>query len=127
MPKKTIAIIGAPMDLGAGRRGLDMGPSATGVANLNSRIAGLGYQVEDLGNVFVEQVESLAVGPMRSRYLKQIAETCLRIAEKVEQAVSAGKAPLVLGGDHSLAVGAGSGGGGHYQKQGQRIGVLWGE
>ena len=71
-----IAIIGAPMDLGAGRRGVDMGPSALRVAGLNEKLAAIGYQVEDLGNVVVEQPESLPAGPSHARYLPQIAHTC---------------------------------------------------
>ena len=79
MKQSHIAIIGVPLDLGAGRRGVDMGPSALRVANLNARLASLGYQVEDLGNVPVHQPESLPIGPSRSRYLPQIAEACRRL------------------------------------------------
>lgn len=125
MRQSTIAIIGAPMDLGAGRRGVDMGPSAIRVANIHSRIAALGYKVEDLGNVAVEQAESSPAGPKRARYLPQIAETCLRLAEKVERAAGQGKVPLVLGGDHSLAAGSISGIAHHYQQRGEKIGVIW--
>lgn len=125
MRQSTIAIIGAPMDLGAGRRGVDMGPSAIRVANIHSRIASLGYKVEDLGNVAVEQAESSPVGPKRARYLAQISETCLRLAERVEKAVGQGKVPLVLGGDHSLAAGSISGVANHFHKRGEKIGVIW--
>lgn len=123
--QSTIAIIGAPMDLGAGRRGVDMGPSALRVANIHSRIAALGYKVEDLGNVPVEQAESLPAGPKRTRFLSEIAGTCLRLAEKVERAVAQNKVPLVLGGDHSVAVGTISGVAHHFHKRGEKIGVLW--
>jgi len=125
MRQSTIAIIGAPMDLGAGRRGVDMGPSAIRVANIHSRIASLGYQVEDLGNVAVEQAESSPAGPKRARYLAQIAETCLRLAEKVERAAGQGKVPLVLGGDHSIAAGSISGISNHFHRRGEKIGVIW--
>jgi arginase len=125
MRQSTIAIIGAPMDLGAGRRGVDMGPSAIRVANIHSRIASLGYSVEDLGNVAVEQAESAPTGPKRTRYLAQIAETCLRLAEKVERAVGQGKVPLVLGGDHSIAAGSISGIANHFHKRGEKLGVIW--
>ena len=81
MRRLTIAIIGAPLDLGAGRRGVDMGPSALRVANLNARLAALGYEVEDLGNVPVEQPESLSGrADERARYLPQIAAACRRLA-----------------------------------------------
>ena len=123
--QSTIAIIGAPMDLGSGRRGVDMGPSAIRVANIHSRVASLGYKVEDLGNVAVEQAESSPAGPKRARYLAQIAETCLRLAEKVERAAGQGKVPLVLGGDHSIAAGSISGIANHFHRRGEKIGVIW--
>ena len=79
-PTRTSAIIGAPLDLGQGRRGVDMGPSAVRVANLNARLASLGYVVEDLGNVPVEQAEASPEGHPRAKYLPQIAATCQRLA-----------------------------------------------
>ena len=102
-----------------------MGPSAFRVANIHSRIASLGYKVEDLGNVAVEQAESSPAGPKRARYLAQIAETCLRLAEKVERAADQGKVPLVLGGDHSIAAGSISGIANHFHRRGEKIGVIW--
>src|SRR6202046_2056150 len=109
MRPNRIAIIGAPLDLGAARRRVDMGPSAVRVANLNGRLAGLGYEVEDLGNVPVIQPESQGEVDSRAKYLPQIAETCTLVARMVDQAMGAGKFPLVLGGDHSIAVGTMSG------------------
>src|SRR5580704_10832156 len=103
MLKSHIAIIGAPLDLGAGRRGVDMGPSAVRVANLNGRLAELGFPVEDLGNVPVVQPESQPECDVAAKFLPQIAEICTHLAEMVEQALASGKFPLVLGGDHSIA------------------------
>ena len=101
-----IAIIGAPLDLGAGRRGVDMGPSAVRVANLNGRLAELGYEVEDLGNVPVIQRESQAEVDSRAKYLPQIAETCTLVAEMVDEALAigqvsagAGRRPFHRGGN----------------------------
>ena len=125
MRQSKIAVIGAPMDLGAGRRGVDMGPSAIRVANLDERIAQLGYEVSDLGNVMVDQPESSPVGPANAKYLAQIAQTCTRLAELVEKAAGEDRLPLVLGGDHSIAVGTVAGVANHYRKQGQRIGLVW--
>lgn len=125
MRQSKIAVIGAPMDLGAGRRGVDMGPSAIRVANLDERIALLGYEVRDLGNVMVDQPESSPVGPSNARYLAQIAHTCTRLAELVEKAAGEDRLPLVLGGDHSIAVGTVAGVANHYRKSGQRIGLIW--
>jgi arginase len=125
MNRSHIAIIGAPLDLGAGRRGVDMGPSAMRVANINKRIATLGYEIEDLGNVPVEQPESLPEGPRHAKYLPQIAATCQRLAAMVEQAAEEDKAPLVMGGDHSIAIGSVAGMARHFRKKKKRMGLLW--
>lgn len=121
----TIAVIGAPLDLGAGRRGVDMGPSAIRVANLDARLSALGYQVSDLGNVAVEQPESVDEGPSSARYLAQIARTCTRLATTVDKALAASKTPVVLGGDHSVAIGTVSGVARHFRKRKQSIGLIW--
>ena len=125
MRQSHIAVIGAPMDLGAGRRGVDMGPSALRVAGLNQKLAELGYRAEDLGNVVVDQPESLPAGPTHARYLPQIAHTCARLAEIVENTADKGKVPLVLGGDHSAAVGTVAGMSRHFGKSGKKLGLLW--
>jgi arginase len=125
MRHSNIAIIGAPLDLGAGRRGVDMGPSAIRVANLNGRLAELGYEPEDLGNVAVVQRESQAEGDPKAKYLCQITETCTRLADIVAGAMAAAKFPLVLGGDHSAAVGTVSGVSKHYRAAGQKLGMIW--
>ncbi|MGI8992398.1 MAG: arginase [Bryobacteraceae bacterium] len=125
MKHSSIAIIGAPLDLGSDRRGVDMGPSALRVANLNKRVAALGYDVEDLGNVAVEQAESLPEGPRDAKYLPQIAAVCERLGEMVVQAASEGKAPLVLGGDHSIAIGTVAGMARVLREKGEKLGLLW--
>jgi arginase len=125
MKQSHIAIIGAPMDLGAGRRGVDMGPSALRLAGLNEKLTSLGYEVEDLGNVLVDQPESLPVGNPGARYLPQIAQTCTRLAEMVEKAADNGRVPLVLGGDHSIAIGTVSGMSRHFRKAGLKLGLIW--
>ena len=123
--KNTIAIIGVPMDLGAGRRGVDMGPSAIRVAGLGARLAQLGYAIEDRGNVPVDQAESIPPGPKSSRHLPQIAASCARLAELVYESLEQGKLPLVLGGDHSIAAGSISGVARYYRQQEEAIGVIW--
>jgi arginase len=102
-----------------------MGPSALRVANLNSRVASLGYVVEDLGNVAVDQAEASPVGHPHAKYLPQIAAACQRLALAVEDALGRGSLPLVLGGDHSVAVGTMSGVSHHYRARGERIGLIW--
>ena len=125
MRQSTIAIVGAPLDLGAGRRGVDMGPSALRLAGLNQKLSTLGYSIEDLGNVSVAQQESVSSSIDNARYLPQIAATCEKLASKVESAVAAGKFPLVLGGDHSIAVGTVSGVSQAFRKRSASIGLIW--
>jgi arginase len=100
-----VAIIGAALDLGSGRRGVDMGPSAIRYAGLDPRLERLGLRVEDWGNVTTAVAEATEEGSERMRFLPQIKETCERVAELVGKAVEGGLLPLVLGGDHSVALG----------------------
>lgn len=123
--KSTIAIIGAPVDLGAGRRGVDMGPSAIRVAGLGRRLAALGYTVEDRGNVPVEQAEAIPAGPSNSHHLAEITAVCGRLAHLVSAALDAHQLPLILGGDHSISAGSVSGVARHYQQRNEAIGVIW--
>lgn len=113
------------MDLGAGRRGVDMGPSALRLAGMNERIASLGYDVKDLGNVVVAQPESLPVERETARYLPQITQTCGRLADLVEAAASEGATPLVLGGDHSIAIGTVTGMSRFLRKHEKKLGLIW--
>jgi len=101
---RKVAIIGAALDLGQGRRGVDMGPSAMRAAGLEERLRSLGYEVRDLGNVASPEPEATALGDESARFLPEIKETCARVAALV-QASTADEIPLVLGGDHSVALG----------------------
>lgn len=123
---KAIAIIGAPLDLGAGRRGVDMGPSAMRVAGLGRRLSALGYAVSDLGNISVAQPEAVEdAGSSDARFLPQIAASCESLGVMVMKALADGEAPLVLGGDHSIAVGTVAGVSKFFHDAGKKIGVLW--
>jgi arginase len=122
---EKIRIIGVPMDLGASRRGVDMGPSALRVAGLQSRLKQLGRQVEDEGNVAVPQAEEQPYGEKKARYLDEISQTCKGLAEMVRKTLDEDLFPLVLGGDHSIAVGTVAGAAAHFHKSGKRIGVIW--
>ena len=113
------------MDLGQSRRGVDMGPSALRVAGLQTRLKSLGHTVEDIGNVSVRQPEEQPYGEKRAKYLNEIAETCRGLAEMTERALTEGYFPLVLGGDHSLAVGSFSGVSNFFRGQSKRVGYLW--
>ena len=102
---REIAVIGATLDLGQGRRGVDMGPSAIRYAGLEDRLVSLGHVVRDHGNVETAVPEATTVQDERARFLPEIKETCSRIAAKVVEESGAGALPLVLGGDHSVAMG----------------------
>lgn len=104
---REVAVIGAPMDLGAGRRGVDMGPSAIRYAGLNQHLADkLGITVSDAGNVISPVAESTDHGDETARFLEQILDLCDRVAKLVATAAKRGAMPLVLGGDHSVALGS---------------------
>jgi arginase len=113
------------MDLGAGRRGVDMGPSAVRLAGLNEKLASIGYEVDDLGNVAVAQPESISIGPHKARFLEPIADTCVRLSQSVEAAAEQGQFPIVLGGDHSIAAGAVAGMARFLHKKNQKLGLIW--
>src|SRR6187551_3124598 len=99
---RPVAVIGAGLDLGAGRRGVDMGPSAIRYAGLNERLHGLGYDVLDWGDVETAVLEATEE---TARYLPEIKAACGRVARLVGLALEQGSLPLVLGGDHSVAMG----------------------
>jgi len=124
MPQK-IRIIGVPMDLGASRRGVDMGPSALRVAGLQARIKQLGYQVEDIGNISVKQPEEMSYGEKRAKYLAEIADACKDLGAMVEKSLEENLVPIVLGGDHSIAAGSLSGVASHFKKKEKRLGLIW--
>ena len=124
MPQK-IRIIGVPMDLGASRRGVDMGPSALRVAGLQARIKQLGHQVEDIGNISVKQPEEMPYGEKRAKYIEEIADACKDLGTAVQKSLEDGYMPLVLGGDHSIAVGSVSGVGAHFRQEKKSVGCVW--
>src|SRR5258708_11082744 len=122
---KGIRVIGVPLDLGQSRRGVDMGPSAVRVAGLEARLEALGHEVEDGGNVAVAIPEQKKEGDAHAKYLKEITATCTKHAELVIKTLEAGKIPLSLGGDHSMAAGTVAGVAEFYRRQNQRIGLIW--
>ena len=116
-----IRVIGVPMDLGADRRGVDIGASAIRYAGLNDRLRKLGYTVHDLGNLVVPQPESHPLGNPKVKYLEPIVQVCEQLAHIVTDSLQKDDFPLVLGGDHSIALGSISG----VAKIHKNIGVLW--
>ncbi|HKG91598.1 MAG TPA: arginase [Gemmatimonadaceae bacterium] len=126
----TLQIIGVPMDLGASRRGVDMGPSAMRVADLDRRLVALGHAVEDRCDVRVPLREGLLdqctdAPPPGPKFLPAIAGVCAELARLTEGAVAAGKVPVAVGGDHSLAAGSVAGVSTALARRGERLGVIW--
>jgi arginase len=121
-----VRIIGVPMDLGASRRGVDMGPSAVRYTDLRDRLAKLGHDVDDIGNVSVPLREDAARGAQRgARYLGAITDVCSEVATRTVEALEAGRIPVVLGGDHALAAGSIAGAARFLRRTGQHLGALW--
>ena len=113
------------MDLGADRRGVDMGPSALRYADLNERLQALGHDVHDMGDLDVIIPETRHFGDPKAKYLKEIADACTQLANLVLQIRLEGRIPLVLGGDHSIAVGTVSGVSECFRRSGKKIGLIW--
>jgi arginase len=103
---QPVAVIGAPVDLGAGRRGVDMGPSAIRYAGLNRRLAELGLEIVDWGNVQTPVAEAATPGDEHARFLQDVKAICEQVAVLVRKALQEGAFPLVLGGDHSVSLGS---------------------
>ncbi len=120
-----MSIIGVPLDLGASRRGVDMGPSALRYTGLARRIADIGHDVQDTGDVDVPLPEEVDVGAPRMRYGEAIRGVCEALCERTAAAHAAGRTPIIIGGDHSLAMGSVAGTAKHYRSAGKEIGVLW--
>src|SRR4029077_13451345 len=106
LKKRNIEIIGIPVDLGAGRRGVDMGPSAIRIAELESRLESLGHKVTDSGDIDVMIPETQKVGQGKLKYKAPIMAACDELRKRVEKSLGEGRLPLVLGGDHSIAIGS---------------------
>ena len=120
-----VSVISVSIDLGAGRRGVDMGPSAIRIAGLSGMLEGMGYDVREVGTVTAAGPETLDPGESRSRYLAEITEVCRRCHELVRKSLEAGSVPLVLGGDHSLSIGTVSAVAAHFAATEEGIGVIW--
>ncbi|MEN3026796.1 MAG: arginase [Chlorobiota bacterium] len=122
---QTVVLVGFPMDLGAGRRGVDMGPSALRIAGIEESLRGLGYQVLDHGDVSIRTREVQEVYDPRLKYLPEIQRACRELAERVTTVLAEGGFPLLLGGDHSMSIGSIAGVARWCRQQGKRLGVLW--
>jgi len=122
---RSIAIGNVHIDLGAGRRGVDMGPSAIHLAGLEPSLEALGHTVAETFEVHALPPEMARPGAPNARYLAEIAQACRALADRVDKNLGLGRFPIVLGGDHSVAVGTVSGIARHHRRLGQKIGVVW--
>ena len=122
---KAVDILGVPLAYGASMAGVELGPAALRVARLKRRIAQLGYVVRDLGDIEVEQSQSNPEPADKLKYLNEIRAACAELAQKVEGILAAGELPLVLGGDHSIAVGSLSGFAAYCRSRNETPGLIW--
>jgi arginase len=125
IPRRTIRLIGVPLDLGASRRGVDMGPSALRIANLTAALERLGCTVDDAGNVPVPQRESVHRAIGGETELEAITVVCRDLARRTADTIRAGEFPVVLGGDHSLSAGSVAGAATALAERGEKLGVIW--
>jgi arginase len=125
MNERRVSLIGVPLDLGAGRRGVDMGPSAFRQADIHHALRALGYEVTDTGDVPVAVRETRDPGDPRLKYLKEIRATCEALRDRVGEVCAEGAMPIVMGGDHSIAIGTIAGVSRFHRARGEKIGLIW--
>lgn len=123
--KKAVSVLGVPLGYGASMAGVDIGPAALRVARLHERIARLGYSVDDRGDMRLERPRTHPEEGEKLKYVREISSACEELAAEVEAILAANQLPLVLGGDHSIAIGSFSGAASYYKKQQQTLGLIW--
>src|ERR1041385_8415777 len=122
---RTVHVLGVPLDLGGGRRGVDMGPSAVRIAGIGERLAGIGAVVVDRGDLPTPIPETQTARDPKKRYIREIARVCQRLYQQVYLSHEEGALPIVLGGDHSVAAGSVGASADHAASKGGEIGLLW--
>jgi len=122
---KTVAILGVPLGYGASMAGVDIGPAALRVARLQQRIERLGYPVRDLGDMRLERPKSFPDAGEKLKYVREISTACEQLATEVEAILEAEQLPLVLGGDHSIAIGSFAGAASYFKKRDETLGLIW--
>jgi arginase len=123
--QKPVRIIGVPLDLGASRRGTDTGPSALRIAGLGAAIRRLGYEVGREEDIPAPAMETRTPDDQKARFKPQILEVCINLANKVKTTMEADEFPLVIGGDHSIAMGTVAGVSGYFRDRSQSLGLIW--
>src|ERR671927_2031438 len=114
--KKSLSMLGVPLGYGASMAGVDIGPAALRVARITQRIARLGYSVQDLGDMRLERPQTFPPVDEKLKYVREISNACEELAREVEAILTRGHLPLILGGDHSIAIGSFGGAVSHYRK-----------
>ena len=123
--KKAVTVLGVPLGYGASMAGVDIGPAALRVARITQRIAGLGYSVHDLGDMRLERPQTFPEAEDKLKYVREISNACEQLAVEVEEILKAGQLPLIVGGDHSIAIGSFAGVASYYKKQNETLGLIW--
>jgi arginase len=123
--KRSLSLLGVPLGYGASMAGVDIGPAALRVARITQRIAHLGYSVHDLGDMRLERPQTFPEADEKLKYVREISNACEQLAVEVEEILKAGQLPLILGGDHSIAIGSFAGAASHYKKQNETLGLIW--
>ncbi|MSP64873.1 MAG: arginase [Ignavibacteria bacterium] len=120
-----ITILGMPMDLGSGRRGVDMGPSAIRIAGLSEKLKSIGHIVTDEGDILIKAPEQQRVKDDKLKYLNEIVRGCNLLSNRIERILSIKSFPLILGGDHSIAIGTLAGICNFNKRQNKTVGLIW--
>jgi len=123
--KRSLSILGVPLGYGASMAGVDIGPAALRVARITQRIAHLGYSVHDLGDMRLERPQTFPEVEEKLKYVREITNACEQLAVDVEEVLKASQLPLILGGDHSIAIGSFAGAASYYKKQNETLGLIW--
>jgi arginase len=123
--RPAVGILGVPLGYGASMAGVDMGPAALRVARLKERIGALGYAVRDLGDLPIERPELVPEEHDKLKYVSEISSACEQLATQVEGILERGQVPIVLGGDHSIAIGSFAGVASYYRKKQETLGLIW--
>ena len=122
---KTVAVLGVPLGYGASMAGVDIGPAALRVARLQQRIERLGYPVRDMGDMRLERPQTVPLASDKLKYVREIHHACEQLAGEVQAILQADQLPLVIGGDHSIAMGSFAGAASFYKQRQQTLGLIW--
>src|SRR5215510_1013967 len=121
----SVSILGVPLGYGASMAGVDIGPAALRVARITQRISRLGYTVNDLGDMRLERPQTFPEIDDKLKYVREISNACEQLATEVKAILEADQFPIILGGDHSIAIGSFAGVAAHFKQQDQTLGLIW--